>query len=141
MHILRRGAAAILTVALVVGWGMPVGADQNGTRYLVRSSDAALEGRFGVRHRFERGFTADLHQRQSDILIAAAAEWLRLDAPEVGCAVVLRIGPWMSHIGMVLEGGKFIHASKGSGISVARLDDVQWIKRIAGFYRYGGRHE
>lgn len=80
----------------------------------------------------------DLHQRQSDIMIAAAAEWLRLDAPEVGCAVVLRIGPWMSHIGMVLEGGKFIHASKGSGITVARLDDVQWVKRIAGFYRYAG---
>lgn len=84
---------------------------------------------------------ADLHQRQSDIMIAAATEWIALDAPEVGCAVVLRIGPWMSHIGMVLEGGKFIHASKGSGITVARLDDVQWVERIAGFYRYRGCDE
>ena len=79
---------------------------------------------------------ADLHQRQSDIMIAAAASWHALDAPEAGCAVVLRIGPWMSHIGMVLDGGKFIHASKHSGITVARLDDVQWQERIAGFYRY-----
>lgn len=83
---------------------------------------------------------ADLCQRQSDIMIAAAAEWIRLDAPESGCAVVLRIGPWMSHIGMVLEGGKFIHASKRCGITVARLDDVMWLERIAGYYRYGGAH-
>lgn len=81
---------------------------------------------------------ADLHQRQSDIMIAAAAEWNRLEAPEIGCAVVLRIGPWMSHIGMVLAENKFIHASKHSGITVVHLDDVQWVERIAGFYRYAG---
>lgn len=82
--------------------------------------------------------SADFRQRQCDIQIEAAAQWIELDTPEVGCAVVLRIGPWMSHIGMVLEGGKFIHASKCSGITVARLDDVMWTQRIAGFYRYAG---
>lgn len=82
---------------------------------------------------------ADLSRREAEIMSAASADWIRLDAPEAGCAVVLRIGPWMSHIGMVLAGGKFIHASKCSGVTVAKLDDVRWAKRIAGFYLYRGR--
>jgi cell wall-associated NlpC family hydrolase len=81
---------------------------------------------------------SDLRQRQSDIQIEAAAHWHRLNEPEVGCAVVIRIGPWMSHIGMVLEGGKFIHANTRTGVTVASLDDLQWRQRIAGFYRYAG---
>ena len=84
---------------------------------------------------------SNLYQRQSDIQIEVAASWHALDAPEVGCAVVLRIGPWMSHIGMVIEGNKFIHAVRSSGVTVASLDDVQWRQRIAGFYRYRGRNE
>lgn len=83
---------------------------------------------------------SDDQQREMEIKSVAAAEWIPLDAPEIGCAVVLRIGPWMSHLGMVLEGGKFIHASRHSGITVSRLDDVQWVQRIAGFYRYAGTH-
>lgn len=81
---------------------------------------------------------SDLRQRQSDIQTEASAQWHALDIPEVGCAVVIRIGPWMSHIGMVIEGGKFIHANKSTGVTVTSLDDVQWVKRIAGFYRYAG---
>lgn len=80
----------------------------------------------------------DFRQRQSDIQIAAAASWQALDAPEVGCAVVIRIGPWMSHIGMVLDNGKFIHANISTGVTVAHLDDARWRERIAGFYRYAG---
>jgi len=81
----------------------------------------------------------DLAQREADIHAAAAAEWQPLATPEVGCAVVLRIGPWMSHIGMVLEGGRFVHTSSRRGVTVQRLDAPEWAERIAGFYRYTGR--
>jgi len=81
-----------------------------------------------------------LSQREERIKGVASAEWERLEQPEDGCAVVLRIGPWMSHIGMVLDGDRFIHASSRMGITIARLDDTRWVKRIAGFYRYGGVH-
>lgn len=80
----------------------------------------------------------NLEQREEEITAVAAAEWHPLDAPEVGCAVVLRLGPWMSHIGMVIEGGKFIHASSRRGVTVQRLDAPEWQMRIAGFYRYTG---
>jgi len=74
MHKLRRSAAAILTVALVAGWGVPVGADQYGSRYLVRSSDASLEARLGARHRFAQGFTADLRGAEVAELLASGVE-------------------------------------------------------------------
>lgn len=83
----------------------------------------------------------DLAQRQSDILSAISAEWMELDTPEVGCAVAIRIGPYVSHVGMVIDGGRFIHANRRTGVTVARLDDLQWRERIAGFYRYRGRDE
>lgn len=83
----------------------------------------------------------DLAQRQSDIRAEAAEAWTELDAPEVGCAVAIRIGPYVSHIGMVLDGGRFIHANHRTGVTVARLDDLQWRERIAGFYCYRGRDE
>jgi cell wall-associated NlpC family hydrolase len=79
-----------------------------------------------------------LSAREAEIYDVAENEWIRLQHPEEGCAVLLRIGGWVSHIGMVLEGGRFIHASKHTGITVARLDDVQWIERNAGFYRHVG---
>lgn len=69
-------------------------------------------------------------------MAAASEEWEKLDGPEEGCGVAIRIGPFVSHIGMVLPDGKFIHANQRTGITVARLDDVQWINRIAGYYRY-----
>lgn len=81
---------------------------------------------------------ADLQQREGVIKAVSESDWAPLNAPEVGCAVVIRIGPWMSHIGMVVDGGKFIHANSSTGVTIARLDDLQWVKRIAGFYRYKG---
>lgn len=76
-------------------------------------------------------------ERETIINRIAAAEWIKLDKPEPGCAVLLRIGPWVSHIGMVMENGLFVHSNSKTGITVAHLDDVRWRSRLAGFYRYG----
>lgn len=81
---------------------------------------------------------ADLAKREEDIAEEAEQHWLKLDRPEEGCAVVLRIGPWSSHIGMMLDDRRFIHASQCSGITVTSLEDERWRNRISGFYRYAG---
>ena len=80
---------------------------------------------------------SDISQRDADITACARSDWVQIDAPEDGCAVVIRIGQFIAHIGMVIEGDKFIHANKSTGVTVARLDDPRWVRRIAGFYRYG----
>lgn len=69
-------------------------------------------------------------------ILEGAAHWLQLDVPEPWCAVVFRIGPWVSHIGVVLaDGCQFVHADRRLGISTARLDSPRWARRIAGYYR------
>jgi cell wall-associated NlpC family hydrolase len=72
--------------------------------------------------------------------IAAAierGEWRQLDAPEPGCAVVMRIiPPFVSHLGMVLDGGRFIHTREGMNVAIERLSSVVWRSRIAGFYTH-----
>lgn len=64
-------------------------------------------------------------------------DWLRMDAPEPGCAVVFRvIPPFVTHIGMVLDGGRFIHIRKGANVAIERLADLRWAQRIAGYYHH-----
>ncbi len=75
--------------------------------------------------------------RQTAIFEESERNWLKLDQPESGCAVAIRIGPWVSHLGMVMDDvNYFIHADEGTGVSVERLDTMRWSKRIAGFYKY-----
>lgn len=83
----------------------------------------------------------DLPDRQLAIMKETQKHWIKLENPEPGCAVLFRIGAWISHLGMVLDGGRFIHANKINGITVTRLDNVLWAQRIAGFYRFGGSHD
>lgn len=72
--------------------------------------------------------------------IAAAierGEWRRLDAPEPYCAVAFRIvPPFVTHIGMVLDGGRFIHVRRGANVAIERLDSIVWRSRIAGYYSH-----
>ena len=66
-----------------------------------------------------------------------AREWVKLGVPEPGCAVLFRIiPPFVSHIGMVLEGGKFIHVRRGANVAIERLDSIVWRSRIAGYYSH-----
>lgn len=72
------------------------------------------------------------------IAATSAREWIRLEAPEPGCAVLFRIvGPFVMHIGMVLDcGARFIHIRKGANVAIERLDSVVWRSRIAGYYSH-----
>jgi cell wall-associated NlpC family hydrolase len=68
----------------------------------------------------------------------AKPAWKKLDAPQPGCAVLIRfIPPYVSHIGMVLDcGARFIHTRQGAGVTVERLDSIAWRSRIAGYYSH-----
>ncbi len=77
---------------------------------------------------------------QKDAAIQAAigrGEWVKIITPEPFCAVVFRmIPPFVSHIGMVLDGGRFIHIRRGANVAIERLDSVVWRSRIAGYYAH-----
>lgn len=64
--------------------------------------------------------------------------WKPITTPVPGCAVAIRFGPWVSHLGMVLDDGmSFIHTNEKAGVTVTKLDDPRWKQRIAGFYQHG----
>lgn len=78
----------------------------------------------------------DWATRESEIL-DGAQQWVKLEQPAPWCAVVFRVGPFVAHMGVVLEDCQhFIHADKRIGITQSRLDNPRWSKRIAGYYRH-----
>ena len=64
-------------------------------------------------------------------------DWIKLGKYEIPCVVTF----WMtnpdftSHIGVVIEEDRFIHA-RGTSVCVERLSSPVWSKRIKGFYRW-----
>lgn len=59
-----------------------------------------------------------------------------IDKPEAGCLVMFRVVPHcVSHIGMMLDELNFIHITKGTRVSVERIDSLVWQNKIAGYYK------
>lgn len=64
-----------------------------------------------------------------------AKDWQRIDTPRPWCAVALRIGRYVSHVGVVLDdGARFMHMNEEQGVVIERLDCPKWAQRIEGFY-------
>lgn len=83
------------------------------------------------------GFSPHGEKREQEVLAAVAMNgWRRIDRPVAGCAVAIRFGRWVSHVGVVLDDcERFIHAvDEESGICIERLDSKMWERRIAGYY-------
>ncbi|MDR1176045.1 MAG: C40 family peptidase [Treponema sp.] len=56
-----------------------------------------------------------------------------LEKPEPFCVIEFTVLGEPSHIGIYLEHGEFIHASRHTGVVIDRL--YRWSKRVKGYYR------
>ena len=66
-------------------------------------------------------------------------KWERLTAPEPLALVAIRNHPkFVSHCGVCIGNGQFIHSLADTGVIINRLSDPMWRKKIVGFYRYVG---
>lgn len=63
--------------------------------------------------------------------------WQALTEPEPTDLVIFSIFGVPMHCGVMLVERRFLHARKGAGVVVERLDSPMWARRIEGFYRYG----
>ena len=64
-------------------------------------------------------------------------DFIKLDRPELLAIVTFRLKPRMiTHMGIVLDGQRFIHIRRKAGVAIERLDIGRWAKKIEGFYRY-----
>lgn len=79
---------------------------------------------------------AEITQQVNDERIASK-KWQILSVPEIPCLVIVRVHPkFVSHLGVYIGYGKFIHALKT--IQIDRTNDPKWAKRIQSYARYTG---
>ena len=65
------------------------------------------------------------------------SNWIKVQAqPDV--LVVFRVSGRVGHVGYMLDSRRFIHILEGSSVTIERVDDAMWEKRIVGFYQYIG---
>ncbi len=69
----------------------------------------------------------------------ARDEWHEVPDPMPGDVVLLRVLGYPSHIGIVLDAGRMLHARERHAVVIERLDAGAWKHRIVGFYRHAGR--
>jgi cell wall-associated NlpC family hydrolase len=85
------------------------------------------------------------HTLQQDLPSDSASQFLagaKVDRNDMktGDLVFFRIrGKRISHVGIYLDNGRFIHSpSTGKSVSISRLDEAYWAKRFAGAKRPNG---
>lgn len=66
-------------------------------------------------------------------------DWTKVDIPQYGDAVKLRLMGHPCHVGVYLEHAEFLHTQSGHDSCIDRLDGVKWKNRIDGFYRHKSR--
>lgn len=76
-----------------------------------------------------------------DVVQAATAQggaWRAVAAPRAGDVVVLRVTGRPIHVGLLLDGERFIHAEDKVGAVIEKLASPAWSRRLDGFYRHAG---
>jgi len=59
----------------------------------------------------------------------------RVDVPELGDIIAIRIGRFVAHFGVMLTPYRFIHATEKTGVVVSSTDSPIYSCRIEGYYR------
>lgn len=87
---------------------------------------------------------AELYNGAWDPSISVSIEqykdgWDLHEKPEFGDVVLFRVLGDLSHVGVYVGNNQFIHARDGKDSVLERLDNFQWAKRVAGYYRYNNK--
>lgn len=84
------------------------------------------------------GIDADAVCQISAIYAAemASDKWQQVVSPELLCIIPMRVHPrYISHCGIYLEAGQFIHSLADVGVLISSLNDPRWKHKVEGFYR------
>jgi cell wall-associated NlpC family hydrolase len=69
------------------------------------------------------------------LMVSSAVFWKRIPYAKPGSVVLLRVGRFIAHCGVVINDSEFIHTWEKSG-GVVRERLQLWTDRIFGFYEY-----
>jgi hypothetical protein len=65
--------------------------------------------------------------------------WVEVDQPVAMDGVLLRIGGRPLHVGLMLDGTRFLHVDRGIETCVQEIDGIEWRDRVLGYYRLASR--
>jgi len=68
------------------------------------------------------------------------AKWRKLDKPAVPCLLVFSFdGSFVTHIGVYIGKGRFIHCREKVGVVIERTDHPYWSRHLVGYYGFKGK--
>jgi cell wall-associated NlpC family hydrolase len=90
-------------------------------------------------HSIPKYLRAGTRKEHAAIICQAMDEsWEEVAEAVAGVVVLFKVEGFNSHLGFVLDNGRFIHVIAGQNVVVQSLSHPSWEKRIVGFYRYTG---
>ncbi len=78
-------------------------------------------------------------QEVESLIVTNKGDFIAVDMPTFGDIVIIKLYGIECHMGVVIEGGKFLHSARGIGSLIDRLE--RYSKMIAGYYRHRERHD
>lgn len=65
--------------------------------------------------------------------------WQKVECPQEGDIVVLRVLGHPAHVGLMVDGTQFLHTEKGINSAVEDIKNSKWVNRIDSFWRHESR--
>ncbi|MGO8093230.1 C40 family peptidase [Rhizobium leguminosarum] len=62
--------------------------------------------------------------------------WNEVDRPEIGDAILMRVGRDESHVGVFIGNGQMLHSEGPHPSLIERMGDMRWRSRITGYFRH-----
>jgi len=63
-------------------------------------------------------------------------DWRKESEPSEGDIIVFNIAGYPSHVGVIIDKYRFIHAHKSCGVAIEKINSVRWRNRVHGFYSH-----
>lgn len=85
-----------------------------------------------IKHYYEGDKPSDIDA--AALIKTNKGDFVKVEKPEFGDLILIRLMGIECHIGVMLEGGKFLHSAKRIGSIVDRME--RYSNHIVGFYRH-----
>jgi len=75
-------------------------------------------------------------QRIEELINQYREGWIPVDNPKSGDLILFRIFGTATHVGVLVDEGRFIHSRQGYDVAIAELNSTRWKHRVLGYFRY-----
>lgn len=75
-------------------------------------------------------------QQVAAMMAGNMLDWVRVNKPRPFDGVLLRKSGWACHVGVMVDGTRFLHVDQDVDACLERIGGPLWQERVAGFYRH-----